>query len=165
MNVVFKKIDRKDWDLMLSRRKARRFALQVLFCNEYLHEDILSVIDRVSNTLTHETNDFSLDLISKTSKNTADLDALILAGLTDKDIHRVPVLDKVLLRLAICEFLYFPDIPVEVTLNEAIELSKEFISIKSSRFINGILDTIFKKLNKQNKINKNNHSPAFQNRK
>jgi len=48
----------------------------------------------------------------------------------------------------------FPDIPVEVTLNEAVDLSKEFTSIKSSRFVNGVLDTLVKMLEKENKLNK-----------
>ncbi len=154
MNLEKKEIDHKDRDQMLSRRKARRFALQVLFCNDFLGEDINSVIPRIAETLNQEVDEFSLKLINTTTKHIEKLDLLILNGLTDKDIKRVPKLDKALLRLALCEILYFSDIPIEVTLNEAIELSKEFISIKSSRFINGILDTIYKNLDKEKKINK-----------
>ncbi len=163
MITTYLHIDHKDGDLMLSRRMARRFALQVLFCNEFLSDDINDLIPRIAETLQNEINDFSIELITKTTRNIKKLDYLILNGLTDKDIKRVPRLDKVLLRLALCEILYFSDIPIEVTLNEAIELSKEFISIKSSRFINGILDTIYKKLEKEKKINKDistNLTPA-----
>jgi len=56
--------------------------------------------------------------------------------------------------LAIAEFLRFPEIPIKVTLNEAIELSKEFSTEKSSNFINGLLDSIKKHLLAENKIKK-----------
>ena len=59
-----------------------------------------------------------------------------------------------IIRIALCELLFFPDIPIEVTLNEAVDLSKEFVSLKSSRFVNGILDTLVKLLEKDKKINK-----------
>ncbi|MFZ0389937.1 MAG: transcription antitermination factor NusB [Calditrichia bacterium] len=139
---------------MLSRRQARRFALQVLFSNEFLHEDVLSVARRVALTVEFEMNDFCRDLITRTSDNKDELDKLILANLKDKDIERVALLDKVLIRLATCELLFFPDIPAEVTINEALELSKEFISNRSSRFINGIIDAIYKELKSNDQLKK-----------
>lgn len=150
-----KKIDHRDRDQMLSRRQARRFALQVLFSNEFLHEDMSDVMVHISDMLSHEIDRFSQELINTTNEHIPELDELILNSLKDRDIHRVPILDKVLIRLAVCELLYFPDIPIEVTINEAVELSKEFISLKSSRFTNGILDAIYKKLKKEHKVKKN----------
>jgi len=56
--------------------------------------------------------------------------------------------------MAICEFLKFPSIPVKVTLNEYLELAKEYSTPKSSIFINGILDNLVKELQTSNRINK-----------
>ncbi|GAB4368512.1 MAG: hypothetical protein Kow0042_09700 [Calditrichia bacterium] len=146
--------NQNDSEIMLSRRQARRLALQILFCNEFLHEDIHSVADRVAKTLEQDINGFCRRLIETTTEHTREFDELILKNLKGWDIERIAILDRVLIRLALCELVYFKDIPVEVTLDEALELSKEFISRKSSRFVNGILDTILKQLQKQNAIEK-----------
>ena len=60
-----------------------------------------------------------------------------------------------MIRMALCEIVYFPDIPVEVTINEALEISKDFSNLKSRRFVNGILDSIYKELKAENKLVKN----------
>lgn len=146
---------------MISRRKARRFALQVLFSNEFLQEDIRNIIQRVGRIVGCNGDPFGENLIKTTYRQRTHLDQLILKSLKDGNINRVPILDKVIIRLAISEMLYFPDIPVEVTINEAVDISKEFINKGSSRFINGILDTILKNLQKDNllikDVTKKNH--------
>ena len=146
--------DHKDGDQLLSRRQSRRFALQVLFCNEFLNEDLNQLSVRVAETLNNNIDEFSKMLIDITSRSSDELDLIILEGLIDKNINRVPLLEKMIIRIALCELLFFPDIPIEVTLNEAVDLSKEFVSLKSSRFVNGILDTLVKLLEKDKKINK-----------
>jgi N utilization substance protein B len=147
-----KKFDHKERDHMMSRRKARRFALQVLFSNEFLGENIENIIEKVGCIVGCNGDPFGENLIKTTYKKRTDLDQLILKSLKDGDINRVPILDKVIIRLAVSEMLYFPDIPVEVTINEAVDISKEFINKGSSRFINGILDTILKNLQKNNML-------------
>jgi N utilization substance protein B len=58
------------------------------------------------------------------------------------------------MKMAICEFLKFPSIPVKVTINEYLELAKEYSTPKSSMFINGILDNLVKEFNQEDKIKK-----------
>lgn len=140
---------------MLSRRLARRLALQVLFSNEFLKEQIESVAYRIAESLDEKLSSFSLDLIYKTSENESELNELIRKHLRNWDYQRVAVLDRVLIRMALCEIVYFPDIPVEVTINEALEISKDFSNLKSRRFVNGILDSIYKELKAENKLVKN----------
>jgi len=149
-----KKFDHKDGDQGLSRRQSRRFALQVLFCNEFLKEDIDEITQRVAKTLQNKVDRFSKEIITRTSEQSEELDKLIVQSLVDRNMERLAILERVLLRMSLCELLYFPDIPIEVTLNEAIDLGKEFISLKSSRFVNGLLDALVKKLDKDKKINK-----------
>ncbi len=154
MQIDKTKFKKNTTDIMSSRRQARRLALQVFFANEFLHEDIQSVIERISASLDQEVDDFCRELLIRTTEHKSELEKLVLQNLRDWDIERVAVLDRSLILLALGELLFFEDIPVEVTINEAVEISKEFISNKSSRFINGILDTIYKQLQNENKLHK-----------
>ena len=140
---------------MHKRREARKLALQILFANEFLKEDITSVAARISESVSEKVPQFTRDLLRITTENHRELDELIRNHLRNWDFNRVAILDRILIRLALSELLYFPDIPAEVTINEAIEISKDFCSPKARRFINGILDAIYKELLKQKKIQKN----------
>lgn len=150
---------------MLSRRLARRMALQILFANEFLREDIQSVADRVAESLNEQLTPFTFDLLKKTVDKEDELNDLIRQHLRNWDYKRVAVLDRVLIRMALCEIVYFPDIPVEVTINEALEISKDFSNLKSRRFVNGILDSIYKELKSANKLSKNHHLEVALNHK
>ena len=61
-------------------------------------------------------------------------------------MNRIALIDKILLRMGICELLYFPDIPPKVSINEVIEIAKVFSTAGSGKFINGILDAILSEL-------------------
>ena len=150
---------------MLSRRLARRIALQVLFTNEFLQEQVESVADRVADSIEEKLTPFTLELVTKTSVNESELNDLIRKHLRNWDYQRVAVLDRVLIRMALCEIIHFPDIPVEVTINEALEISKDFSNLKSRRFVNGILDSIYKELKLANKLRKNTPIKVPLNRK
>lgn len=70
------------------------------------------------------------------------------------EIDRIAIIDKVIIQLAVAEFVMSPEVPVKVTLNEAIELAKKYSTSKSSVFINGILDKFIVTLNEENAIHK-----------
>jgi transcription antitermination protein NusB len=70
------------------------------------------------------------------------------------DTERIAEIDTIILKMAICEFLKFPSIPVKVTINEYLEIAKEYSTPKSSIFINGILDNLVKEFNQEGKIKK-----------
>ena len=70
------------------------------------------------------------------------------------DKERIAEIDMIILKMGIAEFLYFPSIPVKVTINEYLEVSKEYSTPKSSLFINGILDKFVKELGAREKLNK-----------
>lgn len=89
-----------------------------------------------------EKSDYCLDIITPKLKNW--------------DPERIAALDMILLKMGVCEFLYFETIPVRVTINEYIDLGKEYSTEQSGQFINGILDNISKDLTAQNKIYKRN---------
>jgi len=79
---------------------------------------------------------------------------IIEPTLKNWDADRVAIIDMVLLKMALSELTSFPTIPTKVTLNEFVEISKLYSTDKSKDFINGILDRLMKKLNKEGKIQK-----------
>ncbi|MDB5191458.1 MAG: nusB [Segetibacter sp.] len=81
---------------------------------------------------------------------------LIKPKLKNWDPERIAVLDMILMEMGVCELLYFDTIPTKVTINEYIDLAKEYSTPQSGHFVNGILDSIHKELVSQNKINKTN---------
>ncbi len=130
----------------ISRRQARRLAMQILFANEFLKEDYQEVAQRVLKSLNAEADSFTMELVRLATEQQDILNQLIAENLRNWDLQRVAVFDRVLLRMALAEMLNFPDIPPEVTINEAVEICKDFCNSKSRRFINGILDAIYKKM-------------------
>ncbi len=98
--------------------------------------------------------EFSLQLLRKVILND-DKIALEIDGKTPNwDKERIAHLDMIILKLGIAEFLYFPSIPIRVTINEYLEIAKEYSTPKSSIFINGILDNVVKEFTTEGKLNK-----------
>ncbi|MEY2869263.1 MAG: hypothetical protein RIR01_1746 [Bacteroidota bacterium] len=96
--------------------------------------------------------DFVKDLFRKTVLNEAELAKEFVDKTPNWDSDRIAEVDTIILKMAICEFLKFPSIPVKVTLNEYLELAKEYSTPKSSIFINGILDNLAKELETSKKM-------------
>ena len=93
--------------------------------------------------------DFALELFKKTILNRSKFSEEISKKTTNWDSDRIAYIDSVLLQMALCEFQKFPSIPVKVTINEYLEIAKEYSTPKSRIFINGILDKIVKEYYEQ----------------
>lgn len=105
-------------------------------------------------TVSEEKWDFAKDLLKTTlEKKEVALD-YIKPKLKNWDPERIAMLDMLLMRMGICEFLFFETIPPKVTINEYIDLAKEYSTQQSGQFINGILDNIHKDLLKDDKLHK-----------
>jgi N utilization substance protein B len=102
----------------------------------------------------NEDKDFVKDLYRKTVLNEKELAKEYIDKTPNWDSERIAEIDTIILKMAICEFLKFPSIPVKVTLNEYLELAKEYSTPKSSIFINGILDNLVKELQANDRIKK-----------
>jgi len=98
--------------------------------------------------------EFGRELLHKVLSTDAELLDLITPSLKNWDADRVAVLDMIMLKMAIAEFIYFPSIPTKVTLNEFVDISKLYSTDKSKEFINGILDRLLRKLTEDKLINK-----------
>ncbi|MCL4148479.1 UNVERIFIED_CONTAM: hypothetical protein GTU68_015215 [Idotea baltica] len=98
--------------------------------------------------------DFAKKLLTKTLLNNAKLEKEIEGKTPNWDKDRIADIDSILLKMAICEVLNFPSIPEKVTMNEFLEIAKEYSTPKSSIFINGILDKLLKEYKADGKLNK-----------
>ncbi|UAB84296.1 transcription antitermination protein NusB [Zunongwangia sp. SCSIO 43204] len=98
--------------------------------------------------------EFAVNLFRKTYLKDAKLSEEMQGKTPNWDKDRIAEIDTVLIKMAICEFLEFPSIPVKVTINEYLEISKEYSTPKSSIFINGILDKLSKEYKTDGKLNK-----------
>jgi N utilization substance protein B len=96
--------------------------------------------------------DFVKELFRKTVLNEVELAKEFIDKTPNWDTERIAEIDAIILKMAICEFLKFPSIPVKVTINEYLEIAKEYSTPKSSIFINGILDNLVKEYQTTNKL-------------
>ena len=111
----------------------------------HMHED--SDPNQLILTSVYKDDDdrkFAMELLDTVVINDKELAAHLVGRTPNWEQDRIAVLDMILLKLAIAEFLYFPSIPFKVTINEYLEIAKEYATPKSSTFINGILDVISK---------------------
>lgn len=106
--------------------------------------------------VSREKMDFAIDLMECVIDKKGFCLELIKPKLKNWDAERIASLDMILMQMGVCEFMYFETIPPKVTINEYIDLAKEYSTEQSGHFVNGILDNIHKELLSQNKINKKN---------
>lgn len=103
---------------------------------------------------------FARTLLSTTLEKDEHLQSYILPKLKNWDAERLAALDMILMKMGIAEFLFFDTIPPKVTINEYIELAKEYSTQQSGQFINGILDSIHKELVQEGKLHKTDFKKA-----
>lgn len=138
------------------RRTIREKVLQVLYAHDISKEPITFVIDTILVDLhDHKADfDFAKQLIYKVIQHQEELDSVIKSKVANWEFNRIAVIDKFLLRMGICELMYLHEIPPKVTINEAIEIAKNYSTEKSSKFINGVLDSVYEQLKMDNKLAK-----------
>jgi N utilization substance protein B len=101
-----------------------------------------------------EKKNFAKELLQTVINKKEYVTELIKARLKNWDPDRIAILDMILMQMGVCEFLYFPTIPPKVTINEYIDLAKDYSTAQSGHFVNGILDSIHKDLISHDKIHK-----------
>jgi len=99
-------------------------------------------------------HEYMLDLFRKSVLHNTDYDEEIDSKTPNWDNERIAEIDMILIKMALTEFLYFPSIPTKVTINEYIEISKDYSTQKSSFFINGVLDKLLKVYQQDKRLNK-----------
>lgn len=110
------------------------------------------------NLISEEKKEYSQKLLETVIDKEEFCMSLVKPKLVNWDTERVALIDQILLKMGVCELLYFPTIPTKVTINEYIEIGKLYSTPQSGQFINGVLDNILKDLTKENKIVKEERS-------
>jgi len=141
----------------VNRRTARKVVLKALYARELSGDDASHILrtvikDNFKSGKQPELKKFCESLFLRTIKNIEELDEILSRHSQNWDLNRLAIIDKLILRMALTEFLYFEDIPVKVTINEALEIAKLYSTKKSSSFINGLLDSALDSLQKDNLI-------------
>jgi len=129
---------------MRERRAARELALQALYAEELTGYPLAQVVDDVigNSELEGELKDFAKELFMEAALHQDELDKFIQDKSENWDFERIAIIDRLIIRMAICEFKYFNDIPPKVSISEAIEIAKRYSTDDSSAFVNGILDAV-----------------------
>lgn len=143
---------------MSKRRIAREHVMQALFAQELGSNDadhtIKTVLKPLKAEVDRETYNFAVNLFLRTLDHLTELDKVIAQHTANWEVQRIAVIDKILLRMALTEFMYTEDIPPKVSINEAIEIAKDYSTPKSSKFINGVLDAALDELQEDGRIQK-----------
>lgn len=138
-------VDKKEKAKVGLRRKSRTIALNIL----YLIDNCSMSVDNAINCVFNEVNDypdnfknFTAALVAGTVQNKNLIDETIQNYLHNWTLERMAVIDRNIIRISTFEFMAFPETPVSVIINEAIEIAKEYSTRDSGRFVNGLLDKI-----------------------
>lgn len=138
-----------------NRRLLREKALQVLYAYELNGEGLTNLTNGILADLFVQADiEFAKNLIDTVVANTKQLDTFIQEKVSNWEMDRIALIDRILLRIGISELMNFPDIPPKVTINEVIEIAKDYSTSNSNKFINGILDAVLSDLKQNGKLNK-----------
>ncbi len=140
------------------RRRARYATLQALYAHmlsgdsqEHVYK--MTLLPRLPSQ--DGAAELGIRLFETVISDQDQLDQIISENAKNWDLGRMLRIDLIILRIAVCEFLHFDQIPPKATMNEAIELAKIFSTEESKDFINGVLDEIAFRLRKEGKMTKN----------
>jgi transcription antitermination protein NusB len=136
---------------MASRRKAREHALQVLYLIDLAGTPTEQALELFRTNFESDGEDFNFveSLVRGVSAERPGFDQLLEESSEHWKVSRMPRIDRNILRLATYELLKCPETPAAVVLDEAVELAKRFGEAKSPSFVNGILDRIFRGMEKR----------------
>ncbi|MFV0390125.1 MAG: transcription antitermination factor NusB [Pyrinomonadaceae bacterium] len=131
---------------MGNRRKARECALQMLFAADVTKINLASLtrsfwLELADSDFDEPTRDFANSLTKSTIRRMDEIDDRIRTRAEHWRIERMAIVDRNILRVAVCEFL-FEDTPHTVVINESLEIARRFSTYEATQFINGILDAI-----------------------
>ncbi len=124
--------------------------------NDFLeHYALGKTMDKVTDlNIAFDDREFASDLFQYTLNYQDEFSELIEPKLENWDVERIAILDLILMKMALCELMYFAEIPIKVTINEYIEIAKQYSTPKSKDFVNGVLDKIMKELKESGRIRK-----------
>lgn len=141
--------------MSLTRRHLREKSLQVLYAFELTKDPIEQVKQsQLEDIEKREDRIFCETLIEHTISNNEKYEEIIKQTVDNWDMERIALIDSIIIKLCLTEFFHFEDIPTKVSINEAIDIAKDFSTKNSGKFVNGVLDAILNRMKQENKIQK-----------
>ncbi len=133
---------------MTQRRIAREAALEVLYRLDLVKHEPDDTIEEIVNRKnpSEEAENYLRRLVQAALDHEADIDKMLTAHLKKWRVARLRYLDRAILRLACAEMMYFADVPAKVSINEAVDVARKYGDDDSGRFVNGVLDAVYKEL-------------------
>jgi len=132
----------------MNRHLSRMVSMQTLY--EYYFRDdadLSEVLSRSVNEYLDKVDaDFIKNLVNGVKKNQDEIDKLISMSAPEWPLEQISQIDKTILSISIYELKYAKDVPPKVSINEAVELAKQFGSENSSKFINGVLGNVYERI-------------------
>ena len=130
----------------MTRKEAREQAFIIIFEKEFNSEYSLDeIIESAKEAELFEADEFAVNIAKATLSDIENLDSIISSNLKGGwKINRISKVSLAILRLAVCEMTKFNDIPVSVSINEAVELAKKYAAEEDSSFVNGLLSSVNK---------------------
>ena len=136
---------------MGTRRKSRELALQMLFQADLAKQapdDVRRSFWAERSEVEEEVRGFADDLFRTASDRSAEIDKMIEAHAEHWRMERMAAVDRNILRAGVAEFMGFPSTPKPVVINEALEIARKFSSPESVNFLNGVLDSVAREMDK-----------------
>lgn len=145
------------------RTSARRCAVQLLYTGELQGKTPQEVLDEgLCLSECEPLSDYALQLVNGATEHRSDIDTQLSSVSENWTVERMPIVDRTILRLAVYEMLYEDSVPISVTINEAVELAKDFGGEdESPRFVNGVLGHIARKLEQDGNASSENTTEAL----
>jgi N utilization substance protein B len=120
------------------RRQIREYVLTVFYLHDITNYDIEEIISNIGN----KDDNFAKVLLDGIIRNMEKIDKIIVECIENWEIDRLAAIDRNILRIGAFELLYLPEIPVNVAINEAIEIAKKYSGKDAGKFVNGVLDKV-----------------------
>ena len=133
----------------MTRHESRELAFILIFEKSFQSE--LTVVELIESALELEllpTNTFAENLAKKVYENIEQIDEIIDKNLVGWSAKRISRVSRAIMRLSVCELLYSEDLPVGVIINEAVEISKKYATNEDASYVNGVLGSVAKMLNR-----------------
>lgn len=134
----------------MNRRKSREQAFVLIFERSFSHEPIRAIIDDAEMSEDVHIEEFAEKLAGGAETNEPELDKIIKQYIRGWTMNRLSKVSLALLRLALYEMKFEPDIPIGVSINEAVGLAKKYGSAEDAPFVNGVLGSAAKELGEKN---------------
>lgn len=129
----------------MTRHEARETAFIILFEKLFrTEESVQDIVSSAAESEFFEVNDYILSVTAKAVEKEEEINCTIEKQLVGWTLKRISKVSLAVLRLAVCEILYFDDIPVSVSINEAVEITKKYSTAQDASFVNGVLGSVSK---------------------